>query len=240
MRELAELRRGRGAAEMTAPDLVRLLQLLVLDAHIPVMAHLAEAGDASPRDCYLQLAQLAGQLQGFRGDDPTEIPKLQHADLRATFEPLFALLGEHLGGLAIQQYAPVPLEQRSGGLFLARLGEERLLRSELFLLVKSALPEATVAEQLPRLCKIASASDIQALVAAAAPGLPLRVVHRPPPQLPVRPGVVYFQLVPGDRLWQGIVAGKNLALYLPPPFDPAATKLELLAVLVEEKPASPG
>jgi type VI secretion system protein ImpJ len=240
MRELAELRRGRAAAEMTAPDIVRLLQLLVLDAHIPVLAHIAETGDASPRECYLELARLAGQLQGFRGDDPTEIPKLQHADLRATFEPLFALLGDHLGGLAIQQYAQVPVEQRSGGLFLARLGDERLLRAQLFLLVKSPLPEATVVEQLPRLCKIAAATDIQALVAAAAPGLPLRVIHRPPPQLPVRPGVVYFQLVPGDRLWQGIVQGKNLALYLPPPFDPAATKLDLLALLAEEKPAGPG
>jgi len=105
--------------------------------------------------------------------------------------------------------------------------------------VKSPLPEATVVEQLPRLCKIAAATDIQALVAAAAPGLPLRVIHRPPPQLPVRPGVVYFQLVPGDRLWQGIVQGKNLALYLPPPFDPAATKVDLLALFAEEKPAGP-
>jgi type VI secretion system protein ImpJ len=99
--------------------------------------------------------------------------------------------------------------------------------------VKSDHPESTVVEQLPRLCKVAAASEIQGLVQAAAPGLPLQVVHRPPPQLPVRPGSVYFSLVPDGRYWQGILSGRNLAMYLPPPFDPARTELELLAIPAE-------
>ncbi len=230
-RALGETRRHReGAGEMTGPDVASLLQLLVLDAHIPVLSHLAEAGDASPRECYLSLVQLAGQLCAFRGEDPSTFPKLQHGDLRGTFEPLLALLSDLFAGLAGQQYVTVPLEQRAGGIYLARIQDERLLRGQLFLTVKSEHPDALVAEQLPRLCKIAAASDIQGLVQAAAPGLPIQVVHRPPPQLPVRPGTHYFVLVPGDRYWQGIVAARNLALYLPPPFDPARTKLELLAI----------
>jgi len=104
--------------------------------------------------------------------------------------------------------------------------------------VKSDQPESVVAEQLPRLCKIASAGEIQGLVQAASPGLALRVVHRPPPQIPLQPGALYFALVPGDRYWEGIVAGRNAAIYLPPPFDPARTKLELLAVLAEGAPAA--
>lgn len=239
MRELSELRRHRDAAsEVTAPDLLRLLQLLVLDTRIPALVHLADAGDATPRECFLALAQLAGALSTFRGDDPTDLPKLRHTDLRGTFEPLFARLGDLLGGLATPQYVPVPLERRAGGIFLARLSDERTLRGQLFLTVKSDQPEAMVVEQLPRLCKIAVASEIQSLVQAAAPGLPLKVVHRPPPQLPVRPGVVYFALASGDRYWQGIVSGKNLALYLPPPFDPVRTQLELLAIVGEG--GSPG
>jgi type VI secretion system protein ImpJ len=236
MRELAELRRNRSAAaEITGPDLVRLLQLLALDAHIPALSHFVESLDATPRECYLELARLAGELCTFRGEDPTDLPKLRHDDLRATFEPLFARLGDLLGGLAVQQYVTVALEQRAGGLFLARLGDERVLRGQLFLTVKSDQPDGMVAEQIPRLCEIAAAAEIQAIVQAAAPGLALRVVHRPPPQLPVRPGVVYFALVPGDRYWQGIAAGRNLALYLPPPFHPDRTRLELLAIPGEEK-----
>jgi type VI secretion system protein ImpJ len=230
-RELSELRRHReGAGEIAGPDLVRLLQLLVLDGHAPVLAHLAEAGEATPRECYLALAQLHGQLCTFLGDDPTALPKLQHGDLRATFDPLFARLAELLGGMATQQYVPVPLEQRAGGIYLARIADERILKGQLFLLVKSDQPEAAVSDQLPKLCKIAAASEIQGLVQAAATGLPIQIVHRPPAQLPVRPGAVYFTLVPGDRHWQGIVKSGNVAMYLPPPFDPARTKLELLAI----------
>jgi type VI secretion system protein ImpJ len=236
-RELTEARRHREAAsELTGPDVVRLLQLLVVNASIPVLAQLAETGDASPREGYLALVQLAGQAGTFRSEDPTTLPKLQHTDLRACFQPLFARLGEQLGGMATQRYETVPLEKRAGGLHLARFAEERLLKAQLFLTVKSELPEATVLEQLPRLCKIASAAEIQGLVQAAATGLPLQVVHRPPPELPVRPDVLYFALVPGDRFWQGIVASRTLALYLPPPFDPARTGLELLAVPRDDAP----
>jgi type VI secretion system protein ImpJ len=132
----------------------------------------------------------------------------------------------------------VPLEQRAGGLHLARLTDERFLKSQLFLLVKTDMAEARVAEQLPRLCKIASTAEIQGLVQAAAPGLALQVIHRPPPQLPLRPGTVYFALGSGDRYWQGIVTHRNLAIYLPPPFEPARTKVELFAVPEQALPAT--
>lgn len=230
-RELAEARRSRESApDVTAPDLVRFLQLLVLDGLIPELAHLAEGGDAAPRETFLALSRLAGQLCAFRGEDPTALPRFQHADLRASFEPLLARLRELLGGLAIQEWVAVPLEKRPGGLSLARFPDEKLLRSQLFLVVKSDHPEATVVEQLPRLCKVAAAAEIQGLLQAAAPGLTVQVVHRPPPQLPVRSGCVYFRLVPEGRFWQGINAARNMALYLPPPFDPARTALELLAI----------
>ena len=233
-RELAEARRSReSAAEVTAPDLVRFLQLLVLDGNIPALAHLAEAGEASPRECYLALSGLAGQLGACRGEDPSALPRFQHLDLRATFEPLLARLRGLLGGLAVQEYVTVPIEKRAGGLYLARFPDERILKGKLFLVVKSDHPESTVVEQLPRLCKVAAASEIQGLVQAAAPGLPLQVAHRPPPQLPVRPGSVYFSLVPDGRYWQGILSGRNLAMYLPPPFDPARTEIELLVISPE-------
>jgi type VI secretion system protein ImpJ len=239
-RDLSAARRGReGSSELTGPDTVRLLQLLVLAGAVPALAHLAESGDATPREAYLALAGLAGQLCVFRGDDPATLPKLLPGDLRATFDPLLARLSELLNLLAVQQYLSIPLEQRAGGLYLARLAEERLLKGQLFLAVKSDHPEAMVAEQLPRLCKIASAAEIQGLVQAAAPGLPLQVAHRPPPQLPVHPGTIYFALQTGDRYWQGIVAARNAAIYLPPPFDPARTKLELLVVLAEPAAAAP-
>ena len=231
-RELAE---GRGQREpsgnLAAVELSRFLQLFSLNGSVPVIAHLSEAADASAHDAYLLLSQLAGQLATFApGSDPSTLPRFAYTDLRSTFEPLFARLTSMLGGLAIAQYVAVPLEQRPGGLHLARIQDDRILRSQLFLAVKSDLSEAQVAEQLPRLCKIASTAEIQGLVQAAAPGLPLRVEHRPPPQIPLRQGTLYFSLATDNRYWQGILANRNLVMYLPPPFDPARTTVELLAL----------
>jgi type VI secretion system protein ImpJ len=241
-RELAEGRRLREPlGDQVASDLARLMQLLVLNAGIPVLAHHAEAADGSAREVYLALSQLAGQLSTFSADsDPASLPKFAYTDLRSTFEPLFARLGTLLGEMAAVQYTAVPLEQRPGGLHLARIQDDRILRSQLFLAVKSELSDQQVAEQVPRLCKIASTAEIQGLMQAAAPGLSLKVVHRPPPQIPLRAGTQYFALAPDDRHWQSILANKNIALYLPPPFDPVRTKVELFAVGQAATQAVPG
>jgi type VI secretion system protein ImpJ len=242
-RELSEGRRQRDAApgELSGQDLSRLLQIHTLNGQIPLVAHLAEAADEPPRAAYLALSALAGQLSTFAADsDPATLPKFSHVDLRSTFEPLFARLGELLGALATAQYIPVPLEQRAGGLHLARLQDERVLQAGLFLMVKSDLPEQQVADGLPRLCKMASTSEIQGLVQAAAPGLQLTWLPRPPPQLPARTGTTYFAVGKTDRFWQSIAVNRNLAIYLPPPFDPAKTKLELAAVPgAESAPSGP-
>ncbi|HEY6100107.1 MAG TPA: type VI secretion system baseplate subunit TssK, partial [Anaeromyxobacter sp.] len=238
-RELSEGRRQRDAApgELSGQDLSRLLQLFALNGQVPLVAHLAEAADESPRTAYLWLSALAGQLSTFSADsDPATLPKFSHVDLRATFEPLFARLGELLGALATAQYIAVPLEQRAGGLHLGRMQDERVLQAGLFLMVKSDLPEQQVADAVPRLCKIASTAEIQGLVQAAAPGLQITWLPRPPPQLPARTGTTYFAVAKTERFWQSIATNRNLAIYLPPPFDPAKTKVELAAVPGAEPP----
>jgi len=204
---------------------------MVLSRHAPVVAHLAESGDAPPRQVYLELASLACQLAALAGEaEPAALPKFAYADLRSTFEPLLARLQTLLGGLAAAQHLAVPLEKRAGGLYLGRLTDEVVLRSPLYLAVQSDLPEQQVAEAIPRLCKIASTAEIQGLIQAAAPGMVLQWLSRPPPQLSPRAGVTYFSIATGDRYWQGVLSNRAIAIYVPPPFDPARTGLELLAV----------
>ena len=96
--------------------------------------------------------------------------------------------------------------------------------------MRSEIAETVVAEQLPRLCKIAAQGDLTALVQAAAPGAPLQVLHRPPAEIPLKAGTVYFQIDRNHRLWNGVLTERTVAIHLPPPFDPSRTKLELLAI----------
>jgi len=94
-RDLASKRRepAPGRVEFSASDVGLYLQLHVLSGAIPVLQHMIDSADASAREAYLLLAQLAGQLTSFSPDaDPAALPKLNYTDLRSTFEPLLARL----------------------------------------------------------------------------------------------------------------------------------------------------
>jgi type VI secretion system protein ImpJ len=209
----------------------RLIQLALLSGAIPGLAHLADLPDAPPRELYLALASLAGQLAAFAPDaDVTGLPRYAHEEPRATFDPLFARLHAYLNGLGVERFTRVPLEIR-GLQHVARAVDDGLLRdAQLILAVRSEIAETVVAEQLPRLCKIAAQRDLPALVQAAAPGAALQVLHRPPPEIPLKAGTVYFQIERNNRLWNGVLNERTVAIHLPPPFDPSRTKLELLAI----------
>lgn len=232
-RELANGRRQREAAagEVSGADVNRLLQLAILSGAIPGFAHLADLPDASPRELYLALSSLTGQLAAFAEDaDVAGLPRYAHDEPRATFDPLFARLHAYLGGLGLERFTRIPLEVR-GHVHVARIADESVLRdAQLVVAVRSEIAELQVAEQLPRLCKIAALGDVQALVQAAAPGTPIAVLHRPPPEIPLRAGTVYFQIERSERLWRNVLSERTLALHLPPPFDASRTQVELLAV----------
>jgi type VI secretion system protein ImpJ len=106
-----------------------------------------------------------------------------------------------------------------------------LTATQYVLAVRSDIPEAQLAQRLPGLCKIAARSQLpQVIRAAASPGVPIAVTHRPPAEIPVKAGVTYFGLTLQNEFWRQIVEERLVAIYLPPPFGPQHVKLELLAV----------
>jgi type VI secretion system protein ImpJ len=233
-RQLSSRRRHRDASalEFTAGDVTLFLELNALNGTIPYLQHALDAGNLPPRDVYLTLIQTAGQLCTFSASaDPSTLPSFQFTNLRATFEELFRRITDLMRSVALEQCLTVDLSVGTDGMFRGRLEDERLERCGQFLLaVRSELPEKTVAEQLPKLSKVAAWDDIRALLQAAAPGVPLAVTYRPPPEVPVQPGTVYFSLSMNDGYWKNVMRDRNLALYLPQPFDASRTSVELLAV----------
>jgi type VI secretion system protein ImpJ len=178
------------------------------------------------------LSRCAGQLCTFSPEaDPSTLPTFQFTNLRATFEELFQRLNELLRAVALEQCLNVPMELGADRIFRATLSDERLERcGQFFVTVRSELPEAMVAEQLPKLVKVACGSEIRSIVHAASPGVPLKVTYRPPPEIPVQPGTAYFTLSVQDGYWKNVMRERNVALYLPQPFDASRTSIELLAV----------
>lgn len=233
-RSLAEARRQRDAAtvEFSAGDVTRFLLLNAVNTHIPVVNHLIERPEISPEDAYLYLCQYAGALMAFAVDsDPATLPKFTYGDLGGTFAALIGKLTELLQTTIREQCITIPLEVRTDGLRLGRLDDERLARGATYVLtVRSNQAEAAAADQIPRLSKIASWGDISGMLQSAVAGVPLQVTYRPPSEIATRAGILYFLLSQSSPWWRNVATERTIAIYLPPPYDPASASLELLAV----------
>lgn len=231
---LSEARReaSKSSVEFGAKDITRYLLLSSINTYLPVLTHVVDAGHVSPHQVYLFLCQLAGQLTTFSTTvDPSDLPRFVYTDLRATFEELLARLTALLHATIDEHCVTVALEGRRDGMYVSELKDPRIWTCDRFLLaVKTDLPEQPTAAQVPRLSKLASFAEIHGILSAATPGAPVEVTYRPPPEIPVKSGSVYFTIATDNPYWRNVVAEKNIAVYLPPLFDPAKTVIHLLGV----------
>ena len=235
-RQLAQERRQRDAVtvEFGAADVTRYVQLSALNAAIPLLVHAGRDGEMSPRELYLSLIQMAGALSTLVSDaDPSTFPAFTFTDLRSTFEELFALLTSLLRASVREACVAVPMEVREG-LHVGNLSDERIVKCSQFVLAAHApgISEEQLARDLPGRAKIASWQQLPFLLRSATRGLGLQVAHRPPAEVPVRPQVAYFliDVAGGAEHWRHILSERSLAIYLPPPYDPAQVKLEMFAI----------
>jgi type VI secretion system protein ImpJ len=233
-RSLSEARRqGSDASiEFNNADVTRFLLLSTVNGFIPVMAHLSEGGDVSPLQTYLLLCQMAGQLSTFDANaDPTQLPRFAFTDLRSTFEELFGRITALLHASVAEHFVAIPLTASDDGMHKGALEDERIGQCDRFFIsVKTDLPEAATAARLPQLSKIASFRDIHNILTAATPGAPVEVAHRPPPEIPIKAGHVYFSVSTDNAYWRNIRGEKRVVVYLPPFFEPTRTKVELMGV----------
>jgi type VI secretion system protein ImpJ len=232
-RSLADERRQRGpsAVEFNASDITRFLQLHTLNTAVPVLTELGRGGDMTAKSLYFFLVQIAGQLATFSADeDPSKFPPFVYTDLRSTFEEVFARLTALLQTTARAGHLPVPLEINQG-LHVGKLSDQHISRCANYVLaVRSDLPEDQITQRLPGFCKIASYNQLPYIMRAASPGVPLKATHRPPPEVPIRPGVVYFMLEVQSEYWKSVIDERTISIFLPAPFDPARVKLELFGI----------
>lgn len=233
-RSLSEARRQRGEStiEFNASDVTRFLLLNAVNTFLPVMSYMVDAQDISPRNAYLLLCQLAGQLATFSPTfDPSTLPKFVYTDLRGTFEELFARITALLQSTVKEHHIALPLEARADGMHIGQFQNDALFTAEqYFISVQAGLSEQEITNQLPRLSKIASWGDINGILSAATPGAPVEVTFRPPPEIPIKAGLVYFSINTDNAYWRNVMSERKVAIYLPRPFDPTSTSITLLAI----------
>jgi len=235
-RQLSAERAQRDSAsiEFGANDVTRYLQLSALNATIPFLVHAGRNGELSPRELYFFLIQSAGALSTFSVDaDPSAFPPFIFTDLRSTFEELFALLTGLLRANLRELCVRVPIEVHEG-IHIGALNDERILKCQQFVLgAQSSMPVEVLSRELATRAKIASWSQLPFLMRQATRGVPLQVTHRPPPEIPVRPGVVYFTMDTSIDHWRHVLAERKVAVYAPPPFDPSQVKIEIYGIPIK-------
>jgi len=177
-------------------------------------------------------AEAQRQLQEIIGQDPLD-PRWDGAK---TKQPLPTVAGgtspPGLSAADLRELCVrIPIEIHEG-VHVGYLNDERIMKCQHFVLgAVSSMPADFLGRELAGRAKIASWTQLPFLMRAATRGVPLQVTHRPPPEIPVRPGVVYFTMDISVEHWRHIIAERKVAIYAPPPFDPSQVSIELYGIL---------
>ena len=213
-------------------DLPRALFFHALSGALPLLRHLADSQHTTPLELYQHLLRLAGELRSFAAEsDATEPAPYDFHDLRASLAPLLIELRQQVVDTLPDRFLRVPLEPRADGLWIGELRDDRLLRCTSFVLaVEAEADPAVLADELPALTRIAAWRRINLIVRNNVLGAPIRAVSHPPVELPVLPRHAYFTITPDDPSWLEVLRERNVAVYLPRPYDPERARITLMAI----------
>lgn len=235
-RVLSETRRltGEGRAEFNAADVTRYLQLHALNSMFPSLHYLAKAGDVHPRTAFFLLSQLAGQLSTFAADaDMTQPLEFDFHDLKTTFRVLFELNERLLETTDKETYLSCTLQPHEGSRHFGDLQNVRLDTCSRFLIsVESSLPRPQVVQEFVRRAKVASHDDMDIVLSTSVGGINMSEALHPPPELPVKPGLVYFDLPArgNDVYWKHVLNDRNIVVWLPPTLEQGRPSVKLLGI----------
>ena len=215
--QFAEHRDGMLAQrELSARDLTALGVLSVAGGAIPELAHAVHT-DAHPSALFASLARLAGALSAYvPGLHPRDLPRYDHARPTDGFAGVDAALRSLLGEAAPQtNYVRIPLERVRDGLLEARLPPDRP-DLHLFLTARSrTIPESRLADEVPRLVRIASPDTIEKVLRSYTRALPVEATQRLPVGLPVDAEASYFALRRRGPFWDAIQAAGAVSVFVP-------------------------
>lgn len=235
-RTLTEARRltTEGRAEFNAADVTRYLQLHALNSMFPSIHYLARMADVSPRTAFFMLSQLAGQLATFSGDyDMTKPLDFEYTDLKSTFRTLFDLNERLLQSTDNERYLSVTLQAHEGSRHIGDLHDVRLDACVRFLIsIESPLPRPQVVQEFVRRAKVAAHDDLDIVVSTSVGGINVQECQHTPPELPVRPGLVYFDMPHrnNDVYWKHVLNDRNVVVWLPPTLDQGQPVVKLLGI----------
>jgi type VI secretion system protein ImpJ len=220
--EASKNERGVHTAEFGTKDMVFLLTLRTLNRFYLILRHMiGSAASVHPWSVYGVLSQLIGELSTFSGkinlvrinkDDPYYLPTYNHDELSHCFKRATKILTKLMADIASDPEYIAQFQFDSIN-YQLRLPPKMLEgRKKYFLVIETDTPPEKVVPELENLAKLSSPKYLDLLIAQSLPGIQLRHVKHPPPELPRRSMGIYFSINHKNRLWQKVVAEKKLTL----------------------------
>lgn len=202
--------------EVAARDLMIYLRMSAISTHLPDLEQCSRDALVSPALAHSTLARLAGQLWAlFDNPEPVRVPPYQHDDLTGSFVPLISLTRDLLTQCvsAPRPFVELSLVSDGQGLWTTTLDDPRLAQAERFLLsVTSATAANLTADMVQTRCKIASKTQIAAVVDRAVSGARL-MAPIAPAGIALRPGEVHLEFDLHDGYWRDLFFERAFALY---------------------------
>lgn len=193
------------------------LLLQALNRWLPMLRHLEGLPTVHPERLFESLVGMSGELATLIRPERKSpvLPAYDHENPQLCFEPVFDLLQSMLSAVFDRSAVQLPLEQKGPGAYVCTITDHNLFKTGYFYLaVSAATPVEEIRRMFPSVAKIASVQKMRQIVESALPGVPLRHVPTPPPQIRVLPGFVYFELDRSVRDWRDFATAPGLGLHV--------------------------
>lgn len=200
-------------------DIADFLILQLCNRVEPVVRSLAEQANIHPEDLHCLLLSLAGEASTFAGGElrPVEMPPYVHEQPHAAYGPLMAELRRLLLELSRpdRKAMQIPLKLFPSGVRAAEVPDPGLFTSATFIIAFNApISPETIRVRLPGQIKIGPAEELQQIVRAAVPGVPIRHLPTVPREIPLHRGMVYFELDRNNDYWRRLPNSAGLAFHV--------------------------
>lgn len=202
-----------------AGDIADFLILMLCNRAELTTRHLADQRTAHPEDLFRWLLGLVGEASAFAGSGlrPPDLSPYRHDRPDLSFKPLFQELRRLLVELARpdRRATQIPLKTYPSGVRAADVQDRSLYASAAFVIAFNApvAPEL-IRQRLPGQIKIGPAEDLQSIVRAAVPGIPIRHLATVPREIPLHRGMTYFELDRNNDYWRKLPAAAGLAFHV--------------------------
>jgi len=209
-----------GKRPQGAGDLADFLILQLGNRYLAGARHLAALGSAHPEDIYRWLLEFLAEASTFATSGVLVAPEMEpyrHAECWQAFRPLMTEVRRVLLDLARpdRKAIQIPLKRYPSGVRAAEVQDRGLFgRAVFFIAVQAPVSADRLRQLLPGQIKIGPAEDIQSIVRAAVPGIPISHVPTIPREIPVRRGMVYFELDRQNDYWRRLSKSAGLAIHV--------------------------